>query len=205
MDVLGFRHEHFDGLGCLPGTDERFLGMLGMHGTYEANMAMHHADLILAIGARFDDRVTNATNKFCPDAKIIHIDIDPSSISKTIQADVPIVGPVGTVLDDMLKLLDEHTETVDQASIDAWWQQINEWRPRHAMRYEKNSEDLMKPQEAIEALYEATQGKAYVTSDVGQHQMFAAQYYKFDEPNKWINSGDSAPWALVFPPPWALK
>jgi acetolactate synthase-1/2/3 large subunit len=193
------------GLGAYPGTGERFLGMLGMHGTYEANMAMHHADVILAIGARFDDRVTNATNKFCPDAKIIHIDIDPSSISKTIDADVPIVGPVGTVLDEMTALLDESSDAPDEAAIESWWKQINDWRPRHAMRYEKNESGLMKPQEVVEAMWEATKGDAYVTSDVGQHQMFAAQYYKFDKPNRWINSGGLGTMGFGFPAAMGIK
>lgn len=178
------------GLGAYPGTGERFLGMLGMHGTYEANMAMHHADTILCVGARFDDRVTNAVSKFCPDAKIIHIDIDPSSISKTIAVDVPIVGPVGTVLDEMLVLLDEGQEQPDADALKVWWKQINEWRARHGMRFEKSvAGSKMKPQEVVEAVYHATHGDAYVTSDVGQHQMFAAQYYKYDKPNRWINSG----------------
>lgn len=176
------------GLGAYPGSGEHFVGMLGMHGTYEANMVMHHADTVICIGARFDDRVTNATDKFCPDAKIIHIDIDPSSISKTVYADVPIVGPVGSVLEEMLALLDESNETPDQAALEAWWKQINEWRGRHGMRYSMDGE-LMKPQEVVEAVCTATQGEAYVTSDVGQHQMFAAQYYRFDKPNRWINSG----------------
>ena len=206
VDVLGFPVTNtLMGLGAFPGTDERFLGMLGMHGTYEANMAMHHSDLIIAIGARFDDRVTNATGKFCPDAKIIHIDIDPSSISKTIQADVPIVGPVGSVLDDMLALIKNSDQAIDQESLEGWWKQINEWRPRHGMRYEKNDDDLMKPQEAIEAMYEATKGQAYVTSDVGQHQMFAAQYYKFDDPNKWVNSGGLGTMGFGFPAAMGIK
>lgn len=176
------------GLGAYPASSERYIGMLGMHGTYEANMAMHHADTILCIGARFDDRVTNATDKFCPDAKIIHIDIDPSSISKTVYADVPIVGPAGSVLDEMLALIDEANEQADNEAVGAWWKQINEWRERHGMRYQNDSE-LLKPQEVVEAVCQATQGQAYVTSDVGQHQMFAAQYYRFDKPNRWINSG----------------
>lgn len=178
------------GIGGYPGTGERNLGMLGMHGTYEANMAMHNADVVLAIGARFDDRVTNATAKFCPEAKFIHIDIDPSSISKTVVVDVPIVGPVGSVLDEMLALLDESKDSPDVDALNRWWQQINDWRGRHGMRYEKSQAGgLMKPQEVVEALCAATNGDAYVTSDVGQHQMFAAQYYKFDKPNRWINSG----------------
>jgi acetolactate synthase-1/2/3 large subunit len=206
VDVLGFPVTNtLMGLGSFPGTDERFLGMLGMHGTYEANVTMHHADLIIAIGARFDDRVTNATSKFCPDAKIIHIDIDPSSISKTITADVPIVGPVGSVLDDMMALIKTSENQVDAEALASWWKQINEWRPRHGMRFEKNDDGLMKPQEVIQAMYEATEGKAYVTSDVGQHQMFAAQYYPFDEPNKWINSGGLGTMGFGFPAAMGIK
>jgi acetolactate synthase-1/2/3 large subunit len=193
------------GLGCYPGTGERFLGMLGMHGTYEANMAMHHADAILAVGARFDDRVTNHTGKFCPDAKIIHIDIDPSSISKTIVADVPIVGPVGSVLDEMMALLDEASGGPDDDALESWWKKINEWRPRHAMKYDLNDSGLMKPQEVVEAIWRATDGDAYVTSDVGQHQMFAAQYYKFDKPNRWINSGGLGTMGFGFPAAMGIK
>ncbi|ASP38931.1 acetolactate synthase, large subunit, biosynthetic type [Bacterioplanes sanyensis] len=193
------------GLGAYPGTADRFVGMLGMHGTYEANMAMHHADVILAIGARFDDRVTNATDKFCPDAKIIHVDVDPSSISKTIMVDVPIVGPVGSVLDEMMSLLDEADATPDAAALDSWWKQINEWRQRHGMRYQTNDNGLMKPQEVVEAMWQATKGDAYITSDVGQHQMFAAQYYKFDKPNRWINSGGLGTMGFGFPAAMGIK
>lgn len=180
------------GLGAFPGSDQQFLGMLGMHGTFEANTAMHHSDVILAIGARFDDRVTNTPNKFCPGAKIIHIDIDPASISKTITADVPIVGSVGSVLEDMLEQIKEIGKKPDQAALADWWKQINEWRERHGLytkpRYETGTA-MLKPQEVIQALYEVTEGKAIVASDVGQHQMFAAQYYKFDKPRQWLNSG----------------
>ena len=193
------------GLGAYPGTGERSLGMLGMHGTYEANMTMHHADVILGIGVRFDDRVTNAISKFCPDAKIIHIDIDPSTISKTILVDVPIVGPVKSVLDEMLSLLDEGAVEPEASAIDAWWVQINEWRGRHGMRYEEGENSLMKPQEVVEALWRATKGDAYVTSDVGQHQMFAAQYYKFDKPNRWINSGGLGTMGFGFPAAMGIK
>lgn len=184
------------GLGGYPGTDPQFLGMLGMHGTYEANNSMHHADVILAIGARFDDRVTNTPSKFCPSAKIIHVDADPASISKTVPIDIPIVGSAKTVLEDMLTFL---PEIADQTAIDSfknnmdeWWQQINLWRENHGLwtkpRYDTNS-GLIKPQEAIETLFKVTNGEAYVCSDVGQHQMFAAQYYRFDKPRRWINSG----------------
>ena len=181
------------GLGAFPGTDKQFLGMLGMHGTFEANNAMHHSDLVFAIGARFDDRITNTVSKFCPYAEIIHLDIDPTSISKTINADVPIVGPVDTVLDEMIKLLEpevaERSEK-QQQMLKGWWEQIEGWRKQDCLAVIRDeSEDMIKPQEAVQAVYKATDGKAYVTSDVGQHQMFAAQYYPFDEPRKWINSG----------------
>jgi len=180
------------GLGSFPASDRQFIGMLGMHGTFEANTTMHHADVILAVGARFDDRVTNTPGKFCPSAKFIHIDIDPASISKTITADVPIVGAVDSVLTEMLALLKDTKESPDAEAINDWWSQINEWRARHGIytesRYNTDGNMIM-PQDAIKALHEATGGDAYVTSDVGQHQMFAAQYYLFDKPRRWINSG----------------
>ena len=185
------------GLGGYPGTDRQFLGMLGMHGTFEANMAMHEADLIFAAGARFDDRVTNNPTKFAPDAKVIHVDIDPAAISKIINADIPIVGPVSEVLTEMARLidaaLDEDPERIDRAAIDAWWQRIDGWRRKHGLdhdqRHRAGTNGAMLPQHVVQAVYRATEGKAYVTSDVGQHQMFAAQYYKFDAPRRWINSG----------------
>ncbi len=177
------------GLGAFPGSDHQFIGMLGMHGTYEANMAMHHADVIIGLGARFDDRVTNDTGKFCPQAKIIHVDIDPSSISKTIETDIPIVGPVDTVIADLLGVIAEKHLKPDAKAVEAWWKQIDEWRQHHGLRFDEDECEQIKPQRVIRALYEVTQGKAYVTSDVGQHQMFAAQHYAFDDPRKWINSG----------------
>lgn len=188
------------GLGAFPGNDPQFLGMLGMHGTVEANMAMHEADLILAVGARFDDRVTNGCDKFCPNARIIHIDIDPTSISKTIDADVPIVGDCKLVLEEIVNRvkidLDEsNTEgrKLDQKAIDAWWQQINQWREKygiyHEPRYLPSESESIKPQDVIKALSKVTNGDAYVCSDVGQHQMFTAQYYLFNQPRRWINSG----------------
>ncbi|MCP8686350.1 acetolactate synthase 3 large subunit [Marinobacterium sedimentorum] len=177
------------GLGGFPGTDRQFIGMLGMHGSYEANMAMHHSDLILAVGARFDDRVTNGLDKFCPTAKIIHIDIDPASISKTVKADIPIVGPAQAVLAEMIELVGASKKQPDAAAIKTWWEQIDEWRTRHGGRYRTDDSDKMKPQQVIEMLSKVTNGDAYVCSDVGQHQMFAAQYYKFNKPNRWINSG----------------
>ena len=180
------------GLGAYPGTDRQFVGMLGMHGFVEANFAMHHADVILAVGARFDDRVTNTPGKFCPSAKIIHVDIDPAAISKTVVADVPIVGPVDSVLNDMLEILASAEEKQDAKAIEEWWKQINEWRERYGIlvkpRYRTDG-DMIMPEEVISTLFEVTKGEAYVTSDVGQHQMFAAQYYPFDKPRRWINSG----------------
>ncbi|MGK0444347.1 MAG: acetolactate synthase-1/2/3 large subunit [Bermanella sp.] len=193
------------GLGAYPATDRQSLGMLGMHGSYEANMAMHHSDVILAIGARFDDRVTNAVSKFCPDAKIVHIDIDPSSISKTVTVDIPIVGPVDSVLDDFLETIAEIDQKPDQKAIESWWKQIEEWRKRHGGAYDKNDNGLLKPQEAIEGLWKATNGDAYICSDVGQHQMFAAQYYKFDKPNRWINSGGLGTMGFGFPAAMGVK
>ncbi|MBT6124086.1 MAG: acetolactate synthase 3 large subunit [Halioglobus sp.] len=183
------------GLGCYPGSDRQFLGMLGMHGFYEANMAMHNADVILAVGARFDDRVTNTVDKFCPGAKIIHIDVDPASISKTVTADIPIVGPVKSVLTEMLSQIEQIREKdadlPDAGALQRWWQQIDEWRASHGLltgrRYRES--DMIMPQQVIESLYRSTDGNAYVTSDVGQHQMFAAQYYRFNKPRRWINSG----------------
>lgn len=178
------------GLGAFPATDRQFLGMLGMHGTYEANMAMHHTDLLLGIGVRFDDRITNTVSKFCPYAKIIHIDIDPASISKTVPADVPIVGPVGAVLQEMLTLIEEAKPRAQNAeALAAWWEQIEGWRKQDCLQVICDDSGQIKPQQVIQSLYRVTQGNAYVTSDVGQHQMFAAQYYKFDQPRRWINSG----------------
>ena len=181
------------GLGCYPGTDRQFVGMLGMHGTFEANTAMHHADVIFAIGARFDDRVTNELEKFCPLATIIHVDIDPTTVSKNIVADIPIVGSCTSVLKEVLSLIEQSGNTPDGDAIGQWWQQIDEWRAKHglytASRYEPSGGDLIKPQDVIKALYKVTKGEAIITSDVGQHQMFAAQYYLFDNPRQWINSG----------------
>ena len=176
------------GLGGYPATAPQFVGMLGMHGTYEANMAMHHCDVLFAVGARFDDRVTGNIEKFCPNAKIIHIDIDPSSISKNVKVDVPIVGCVANVLQAMLRLVEKSSSGPDTAALDEWWKQINEWRGLDCLKYDKASE-LIKPQFVVESLYNVTDGDAFITSDVGQHQMWAAQYYLFDKPRRWINSG----------------
>jgi acetolactate synthase-1/2/3 large subunit len=176
------------GLGAYPASDKQFLGMLGMHGTYEANMGMHHCDVLIAIGARFDDRVTGNIDKFCPDAKIIHIDIDPSSISKNVKVDVPIVGEVDPVLRDILGLLKEGKSKPDKTAIEQWWKQIEEWRSTNCLKFETNDE-IIKPQQVLTELYKITNGEAYVTSDVGQHQMWSAQYYGFEKPRQWVNSG----------------
>ncbi|MDD5177223.1 MAG: acetolactate synthase 3 catalytic subunit [Sterolibacterium sp.] len=177
------------GLGGYPGTDKQFLGMLGMHGTFEANMAMQNCDVLLAIGARFDDRVIgNPANFNEVQRKIIHIDIDPSSISKRVKVDVPIVGNVPEVLDDMLKQLAASEEKSDPKALAVWWQQIEAWRAKNCLKY-KRSDKLIMPQMVIEKLYEVTGGDAIITSDVGQHQMWAAQYFKFDKPRRWISSG----------------
>lgn len=187
------------GLGAYPGTDEQFLGMLGMHGTYEANMAMHFSDVVLGIGVRFDDRVTNAVNKFCPGAKILHVDIDPASISKTVTADVPIVGSVSSVLEEMIDLIKQSDSQVDSKSLELWWQQIEGWREKECLKVEAAADDSIKPQQVVQAVYKATGGNAYVSSDVGQHQMFAAQHYAFDKPRRWINSGGLGTMGFGFP------
>ena len=180
------------GLGAFPGSDDQFIGMLGMHGFYEANQAMHQADVIFAVGARFDDRVTNNPKKFCPNARIIHIDIDPASIQKTVRhIEVPLVGPVQPVLADMVDMLSQMDVEPDQDALKGWWEIINGWREKHGLwtgdRYTRG-EKIM-PQDVIRTLYEVTNGEAFICSDVGQHQMFAAQYYKYDKPRQWINSG----------------
>jgi len=181
------------GLGAFPASDPLSLGMLGMHGTYEANMGMHHCDVLIAIGARFDDRVTGALDKFCPDAKIIHIDVDPASISKNVKVDVPIVGEVAPVLDAINAQLARAgvgavAEQTNKAALEKWWTLIQEWRAQDCLKYDRESE-IIKPQFVVEELHKVTNGDAFITSDVGQHQMFAAQYYGFDKPRRWINSG----------------
>ena len=194
------------GLGSYPGTDRQFLGMLGMHGSYTANLAMHHSDVILAVGARFDDRVINGATKFCPNAKIIHIDIDPASISKTIKADIPIVGPVDSVLTEMVAIVKEIGTAQVADSLGTWWKQIEEWRGNRGLfPYEKGDGSIIKPQTVIETLCEVTGGKAFVASDVGQHQMFAAQYYRFDRPNRWLNSGGLGTMGFGFPAAMGAK
>ena len=176
------------GLGGFPSTDDQFLGMLGMHGTYEANMAMQDCDVLLAVGARFDDRVTGDTSKFCPSAKIIHVDIDPSSISKIIEVDLSLVGETSKILKSLNKAITPHLSKINKTSLKKWWKIINKWRSKNCLSYKKSNK-IIKPQSVIETLYDVTKGNAFVTSDVGQHQMWAAQYYKFDKPNRWINSG----------------
>ncbi|MEJ6586628.1 MAG: acetolactate synthase 3 large subunit [Pelagibacterales bacterium] len=177
------------GLGAFPGDDNQFIGMLGMHGTYEANMAMHDCDLLINIGARFDDRITGKVDEFSPDSKKIHVDIDPSSINKTINIDVPLVGDVAHVLEDAIKLWKSNVYKVDKAAVKNWWSTIEKWKEKDSLGY-KNDEKTIKPQYAIQRLYELTKDKdSYITTEVGQHQMWAAQYYKFNKPNRWITSG----------------
>jgi acetolactate synthase-1/2/3 large subunit len=179
------------GLGAFPASDPHFVGMLGMHGTYEANMAMQHCDVLIAIGARFDDRVIGNPAHFAAgntSRKIIHIDIDPSSISKRVKVDVPIVGGVKEVLGELLAQLKAAEQRPDRKRVAVWWKQINEWRAKECLRF-KQGPDLIMPQYVVQKLWEVTKGEAYVTSDVGQHQMWAAQYYRFDKPRRWINSG----------------
>ncbi|TVQ68568.1 MAG: acetolactate synthase 3 large subunit [Chromatiaceae bacterium] len=176
------------GLGAYPSSDKQFMGMLGMHGTYEANMAMHHADVLIAIGARFDDRVTGNIEKFCPNARIVHVDVDPASISKNVKVDVPIVGQVDSVLKAMIKEIKAGERRPDPEPLENWWKQIDEWRSMDCLKYDRESE-LIKPQYVLETLHRLTKGDAFVTSDVGQHQMWTAQFYGFDKPNRWINSG----------------
>lgn len=192
------------GLGGYPARDPQFVGMLGMHGTYEANMAMHNSDVLIAIGVRFDDRVTGNIEKFCPNARIIHVDVDPSSIAKNVKVDVPIVGQVTPVLEDLLAELRARTERPDPEALSAWWAQIAEWRSRDCLKYEQGP-DVIKPQYVLERLYEVTEGRAFVTSDVGQHQMWAAQFYHFDQPNRWINSGGLGTMGFGLPAAMGVK
>ncbi|MFD1090692.1 acetolactate synthase 3 large subunit [Providencia vermicola] len=176
------------GLGAFPETHKQSVGMLGMHGTYEANKVMHNSDVIFAVGVRFDDRTTNNLEKYCPNATVIQIDVDPTSISKTVNADIPIVGDAKSTLKQMLGQLDQASAKQDENALKDWWKDIEEWRKKQCLRYETN-QTKVKPQQAIEMIYRLTNGEAYVTSDVGQHQMFAALYYPFDKPRHWINSG----------------
>tara|TARA_Y100000389_G_scaffold23750_1_gene20414 strand:+ start:1445 stop:3205 length:1761 start_codon:yes stop_codon:yes gene_type:complete len=177
------------GLGAYPGDDSQFIGMLGMHGTYEANMAMHDCDLLINIGARFDDRITGKVDEFSPNSKKIHVDIDPSSINKTIDVDVPLVGDVAHVLEDAIKLWKSNVYKTDKAAVKNWWNIIDKWKSIDSLGF-KNDKKTIKPQFAIQRLYELTKDKdSYITTEVGQHQMWAAQYYKFNKPNRWITSG----------------
>ena len=176
------------GLGAFPGTDKQFLGMLGMHGTYEANTAMHNSDLILGIGVRFDDRTTNNLAKYCPHAKVIHVDVDPTSISKTVPVAIPIVGSAESVLDEFLSLLEDENLAKSQSDLTDWWKEIEQWKAEKCLDFDRHS-DVIKPQQVLETIYRLTKGDAYVASDVGQHQMFAALHYPFDKPRRWINSG----------------
>ena len=204
------------GLGGFPGTHPQFLGMLGMHGTYEANSAMANADVILALGARFDDRVTNNIEKFCPNATIIHVDVDPATIAKIVNAHIPIVGDLSQVVDQLLARLYAIGYEPDTEAQQAWWTQIDQWRARDSLNYKKESVDAgltegdqpkgsIQPQQVIEALYKVTDGDAFVCSDVGQHQMFAAQYYPFDKPRRWINSGGAGTMGFGFPAAMGVK
>lgn len=176
------------GLGAFPETHAQSVGMLGMHGTYEANKVMHHSDVIFAVGVRFDDRTTNNLEKYCPNATVIQIDVDPTSISKTVKADIPIVGDAKLTLEQMIAQLDHVAADQDATALQTWWKEISVWREKQCLKYTLNP-NKVKPQQAIETIYRLTNGEAYVTSDVGQHQMFAALYYPFDKPRHWINSG----------------
>jgi acetolactate synthase I/II/III large subunit len=177
------------GLGAYAASDPQWLGMLGMHGTLEANLAMHDCDVMICIGARFDDRITGRLDAFSPGSKKIHVDIDPSSINKNVKVDVPIVGDCGHVLEDMVRLWRSTARQPDKQALDAWWKQIDKWRARKSLAY-RNSNEIIKPQYAIQRLYELTKGRdTYITTEVGQHQMWAAQFYRFEEPNRWMTSG----------------
>ena len=207
VDLLGYPCTNtLMGLGAYPSSDPKFLGMLGMHGTYEANMTMQSCDVLLAVGARFDDRVIGNPKHFASvERKIIHVDIDPSSISKRVKVDIPIVGDVKDVLHELIAQIKEAQARPDAAGLSAWWGQINEWRKRECLHY-KNSSDVIKPQYVVEKLWELTKNSdAYITSDVGQHQMWAAQYYRFDEPRRWINSGGLGTMGVGLPYAMGIK
>ena len=197
------------GLGVYPATDDKFMGMLGMHGTYQANMAMHNADLILAIGARFDDRITNTPEKFAPKAQIVHFDVDHSSVSKIIEADIAVFGQVKDSLQAINELIKDRLSELDITQFDDWHAQISKWRSEHGLNHNlyKDSSDKnpILPQAAVQHIYQESKGKAFVTSDVGQHQMFAAQYYHFDEPRKWINSGGLGTMGFGLPSAMGVK
>ncbi len=192
------------GLGGISGIHPNFIGMLGMHGTLEANKAMANADVILALGARFDDRVTNNVQKFCPNATIVHVDVDPTSISKTIKAHIPVVGCLATVLEQLQTAIDTSPIKIDRSAQEDWWRQVISWREQKCLNYNTDG-DKIKPQAVIEAIYKATNGDAYVSSDVGQHQMFAAQYYPFKHPRQWINSGGLGTMGFGLPAAMGVK
>lgn len=192
------------GLGGISGTHPNFIGMLGMHGSLEANKAMANADVILALGARFDDRVTNNVKKFCPNATIVHVDVDPTSISKTIKAHIPVVGCLQTVLEQLQTAIDKSPISIDRSAQEDWWRQIISWREQKCLSYSTDG-DKIKPQAVIEAIYKATNGDAYISSDVGQHQMFAAQYYPFKHPRQWINSGGLGTMGFGLPAAMGVK
>ena len=192
------------GLGGISGVHPNFVGMLGMHGSLEANKAMANADVILALGARFDDRVTNNVNKFCPNATIVHVDVDPTSISKTIKAHIPVVGCLSTVLEQLQTAIDKSPIKIDRSAQEDWWRQIISWREQKCLSYNHEG-DKIKPQAVIEAIYKATNGDAYISSDVGQHQMFAAQYYPFKNPRQWINSGGLGTMGFGLPAAMGVK
>ena len=197
------------GLGAYPANDKYFMGMLGMHGTYQANMAMHNADVIIAIGARFDDRITNTPSLFSPKARIIHIDVDPASISKIINADIPIVGQVKESIDALIKEIKRSKLKIDSDALDEWNSQISTWRAKHGLDHElylkKNKSKMILPQVVVQELYHATNGNAWVTSDVGQHQMFVAQYYHFNKPRRWVNSGGLGTMGFGLPAAMGVK
>jgi acetolactate synthase-1/2/3 large subunit len=207
VDLLGYPVTNtLMGLGAMPATDPRFLGMLGMHGTYEANMTMQNCDVLLAVGARFDDRVIGNPKHFASvERKIIHVDIDPSSISKRVKVDIPIVGDVKDVLQELISQIRDNQQRADPGAINAWWAQVNDWRKQDCLKY-KTSTELIKPQSVVEKLWELTRGTdCYITSDVGQHQMWAAQYYRFDEPRRWINSGGLGTMGVGLPYAMGIK
>jgi acetolactate synthase-1/2/3 large subunit len=208
VDTLGYPCTNtLMGLGAYPASDRKFLGMLGMHGTVEANNAMQNCDVLLAVGARFDDRVIGNPKHFAQnERKIIHIDIDPSSISKRVKVDIPIVGDVKEVLTEMLGMLQAQASRPDAKALAAWWQTIESWRSRDCLKYDRNNTEVIKPQRVIETLWELTKdADAYVTSDVGQHQMWAAQYYRFDQPRRWINSGGLGTMGVGIPYAMGIK
>jgi acetolactate synthase-1/2/3 large subunit len=207
VDLLGYPcTSTLMGLGAIPASDPRFLGMLGMHGTYEANMTMQHCDVLLAIGARFDDRVIGNPRHFASvERKIVHVDIDPSSISKRVKVDVPIVGDVKEVLKELIAQIREAQARPEAAEMSAWWSQVNEWRKRDCLAY-RSSGDVIKPQMVVEKLWQLTRERdTYITSDVGQHQMWAAQFYRFEEPRRWINSGGLGTMGVGLPYAMGIK